>query len=126
MRKLVGLWPLLLFWMSAGVIKCDDNVNSLITDVISKFRLKFPTVLYHGSAPELCFTNQWVLCLNLENEQTLIQKEKGITTSINYFCCRVAKSVLVISKFPSNLRKNQLNFTSVNKLFQPIFCREFT
>ena len=93
MRKLVGLWPLLLFWMSAGVIKCDDNVNSLITDVISKFGLKLPTVVYHGSAPEICFANQWVLCLNLENEQTIIQKGQGITRSINYFCWPVAKIV---------------------------------
>ena len=95
MRKLVGLWPLLLFWMSAGVIKCDDNVNSLITDVISKFGLKLPTVVYHGSAPEICFTNQWVLCLNLENEQTMNRpmKGQGITRSINYFCWPVAKIV---------------------------------
>ena len=77
MREFVGLWFLYLFWMSTSVIKCDDNINSFITDVISKFRLKSPTIVYHGSAPEICFTNQWVLCLNLENEQNIIQKGKG-------------------------------------------------
>ena len=77
MRDFVGLWPLYLFWMSASVIKCDDNVNSFITDVISKFRLISPTIVYDGDAPHICFTNQWVLCLNLENEQTILQKGKG-------------------------------------------------
>ena len=80
MRELGRLGILLLLWMFSNVIQCDDNVNSFITDVISTFRLISPTIIYHENAPEICFTNQWVLCLNIEDQQDILvlkTKDKG-------------------------------------------------
>ena len=77
MRGVWGLGFLLLFWMFPTVINCDDKINGFITDIISTFQLLSPTILYHGDAPEICFTNPWVLCLNLENEQAILMKDEG-------------------------------------------------
>ena len=71
MRGIWGLGCLLLFWMFPTVVNCDDKMNVFVTDIISTFQLLSPTILYHGDAPEICFTKDWVLCLNLENEQAI-------------------------------------------------------
>ena len=74
MRGLLGFF--FLFWMFCSVTG-DDTVNQFIIDTIDTFRFTSPTILYHGDAPEICFTHQWVLCLNYENEQAILLKEKG-------------------------------------------------
>ena len=63
----------ILFWMFLRVNgdESDDSLNSFITDVISKFKLTSPTILYHGEAPEICRKHWWVLCLDQENEQEI-------------------------------------------------------
>ena len=80
MRELGKFGILLLLWMFSNVIQCDDNVNGFIRDVISTFGLISPTIIYHENAPEICFTNQWVLCLNNENEQAIFQEGTGTAT----------------------------------------------
>ena len=58
-------------------IEGDDNLNSFITDVVMKFKLASPTILYHGEAPEICLTQWWVLCLDQENQQEIHIEKKG-------------------------------------------------
>ena len=70
-----------IFFVLPNLMKCDDNINSFISDLISSFRLISPTLIYHGDAPEICFTHLWVLCLNLENEQAILTEEKGWYTT---------------------------------------------
>ena len=65
-----------LFLLLTTDIICADRVNSFIKDISHTFGLRNPTIIYHGNAPDICFRNQWVLCLNLENEQSILQKAK--------------------------------------------------
>ena len=60
----MGLGFLFFLWMLPNVMKCDNNMNGFISDLILTFRLISPTIIYHGDAPELCFTTPWVLCLH--------------------------------------------------------------
>ena len=46
----------------------DANLNSLFTDIITKFRLISPTIIYQGEIPEICITHHWLLCLDQEDE----------------------------------------------------------
>ena len=59
----------LFLWMLPNVMKCDDNVNGFISDLILTFRLISPTIFYHGDAPDLCFTTPWVLCLHQDKKE---------------------------------------------------------
>ena len=55
------------FCMLLGV-NGDDNLNLLFTDIIAKFRLISPTIIYQGEIPEICITHSWLLCLDQEDE----------------------------------------------------------
>ena len=66
-----------LFGLFSTDAVCAGRVNSFIKDISHTFGLRNPTIIYHGTAPDICFRNKWVLCLNLENEQTILQKAKG-------------------------------------------------
>ena len=66
-----------LCWMLPIVVLSDDVLNGFIKDIISTFKLQSPTLVYHGQAPELCFTHHWVLCMNLEFEQGILMDAKG-------------------------------------------------
>ena len=55
---------LFLFLMLPNMIKCEDNMNGFISDLILSFSLTSPTIIYDGDAPEICFTTPWVLCLH--------------------------------------------------------------
>ena len=76
----MGLGFLFLFLMLPQVMKCDDNMNGFLSDLILSFRLISPTIVYHGDAPEICFTKNWVLCLNQENVQAELFKGEGTKT----------------------------------------------
>ena len=60
---------LVLILMLPNATKCDENMSRFISDLISSYNLISPTIIYHGGAPEICFTSHWVLCLNTEKEQ---------------------------------------------------------
>ena len=81
MGRFVGQGFLLFFFILPKMMKCDDNINNFISDLISSFGLMSPTLIYHGDAPEICFTHHWLLCLNLENEHAILMEEKGRYTS---------------------------------------------
>ena len=80
MRESMKLGFLFFFWMLPNVMKCDDNMNGFISDVISSFRLISPTIIYHGDAPELCFTTPWVLCL----QQDILKEGKEIIYNFEF------------------------------------------
>ena len=67
----------LMLWINPTLVICDDTLNAFIADSISTFKLLSPTIVYHGDAPEMCFTHDRVLCLNLENEQDITVEQKG-------------------------------------------------
>ena len=69
---LVGF--LFLSWISLGV---NGEESSFFTDIISTFKLRSPTIIYHGETPEICMRQWWVLCLDLEYRQEIVHKEKG-------------------------------------------------
>ena len=81
MKGYEGLGFLLFLFIIPNMMKCDDNINSFISDLITSFKLISPTLIYHGDAPEICFTHHWVLCLNLESEQAILTEEKGRYTT---------------------------------------------
>ena len=63
---LIGL---LLFWMDLGV-NGEDTISSFIRDMMATFQLNSPTIMYGGDeAPEICYTDQWVLCLSTQATQ---------------------------------------------------------
>ena len=47
----------------------EETISNLIKDIMTTFRLTSPTIVYNGdeSAPEVCHTDQWVLCLPAEH-----------------------------------------------------------
>ena len=64
MRGSMEMGFLFRFLMLPYGMKCEDNMNGFISDLILSFRLTSPTIIYHGHAPEICFTTPWVLCLH--------------------------------------------------------------
>ena len=61
------LWRLLglnlLLWVAS--VNGDDNIDSFLRDLISTFQLTSPTIVYDtDKPPEICYTDQWVLCLS--------------------------------------------------------------
>ena len=69
MQESIILFFLVLILMLPNATKCDENLSRFISDLISSYALISPTIIYHGHAPEICFTSHWVLCLNTEKEQ---------------------------------------------------------
>ena len=55
----------LLLWMERRVDGVNIN-DMFIRDIISTFRLTLPTIVYNSDeeAPDICYTNQRVLCLH--------------------------------------------------------------
>ena len=64
MRGSMEMGFLFRFLMLPYGMKCEDNMNGFISDLILSFSLTSPTIIYDGDAPEICFTTPWVLCLH--------------------------------------------------------------
>ena len=67
MQGEVSFGLVLGFFMLLGV-NGDANLNLLFTDIITKYSLISPTIIYHGEIPEICITRQWLMCLDQEDE----------------------------------------------------------
>ena len=55
------------------MVQADRETTSIfIRDIMTKFQLTSPTILYDKDeeAPEICYTEQWVLCLPIENHDS--------------------------------------------------------
>ena len=66
--KLVIMTTLFLLLLMALRANGADNgtLNAFIKDIITTFRMTSPTIVYSNDeeVPEICYTNQWVSCLN--------------------------------------------------------------
>ena len=62
--KIVRLLGLFLPWMGLRV-DGEDTTSLFLQDLITTFGLVSPTIVYNADeeAPEICYTNEWVLCL---------------------------------------------------------------
>ena len=83
---MVGLFSLnLVYWIFAFGARGDELENQFITDIFSTFGFNSPMILYHGDAPEICFTHQWVHCVNYENEQNIEKSGSLVSWQKNLF-----------------------------------------
>ena len=64
--RLLGLF--LLLWMDLKKVTGEERISSFVRDVMATFRLTSPTIVYDSDeAPEICYTDQWVLCMSSES-----------------------------------------------------------
>ena len=64
--RLLGLF--LLLWMDFKKVTGEERISSFVRDVMATFRLTSPTIVYDSDeAPEICYTDQWVLCMSSES-----------------------------------------------------------
>ena len=101
---------LLLIWMDLSV-SGDKDISSFIRDIMATFGLASPTIVYNKdeTAPEICYTEQWVLCLHpglpswysedvpkqLANESDKEQPNDGThILKFNYECQSCCQAVL--------------------------------
>ena len=64
--RILLLWVVLLVDIR---VNGEETISNLIKDIMTTFRLTSPTIVYNGNeaAPEVCHTDQWVLCLHPEH-----------------------------------------------------------
>ena len=66
-RRLLGLF--LLLWMVTKRANGEETISSFIRDIMTTFKLNSPTIIYDSDeAPDICFTDQWVLCLSSQDK----------------------------------------------------------
>ena len=56
----------------------EERTSNFIRDVMATFKLRSPTLVYEGDeAPEICYEDQWVLCMSSESSQVkeTVQKD---------------------------------------------------
>ena len=71
MRILRLIGPLLLLCMDCSRVNGEDTISSFIKDMMAAFQLTSPTIVYGGDeAPDICYTDQWVLCLSSQVTQS--------------------------------------------------------
>ena len=101
MRVGVPFGVFLGFCMLHGV-NGNANLNSLFTDIITKFRLISPTIIYHGEIPDICLTRSWLLCLDQEKELEIQPDEdikaakRGKLHAIGTSCSSALSVLMVI------------------------------
>ena len=61
----------LLFLVMNCRVNADDIISSFVRDMMATFHLSLPTIVYDGDeAPEICYTDQWVLCVSSQIEKS--------------------------------------------------------
>ena len=61
---------LLLLLMNC-MVNAEDTISSFIRDMMTTFHLSSPTIVYDGDeVPEICYTDQWVLCVSSQAEKS--------------------------------------------------------
>ena len=59
------LFGLLLLLQMGLRVNGEETISNFIRDVMASFRLTSPTIVYGiDEAPEICYTDPWVLCLS--------------------------------------------------------------
>ena len=67
--KMCGIFGLiLLLWMALESVNGEKIPDRFLRDLIATFQLAMPTIVYDtDEPPEICYTDQWVLCLSSEH-----------------------------------------------------------
>ena len=61
---------LLLLLMNC-MVNAEDTISSFVRDMMATFHLSSPTIVYNGDeVPEICYTDQWVLCISSQVEKS--------------------------------------------------------
>ena len=61
----------LLLLLMMGMVNAEDTISGFVRDMMATFRLSSPTIVYDGDeAPEICYTDQWVLCVSSQIEKS--------------------------------------------------------
>ena len=61
---------LLLLLMNC-MVNAEDTISSFIRDMMTNFHLSSPTIVYDSDeVPEICYTDQWVLCISSQVEKS--------------------------------------------------------
>ena len=67
MKNMIVSMPSLVFllWMGQEA-NGEDTLNIFLKDMISKFSLTSPTIVYNSDeeAPDICYTEKWVSCVH--------------------------------------------------------------
>ena len=87
----------------------EGGIDVFLRDIIDTFQLTSPTIVYDSDekAPEICYTDQWVLCLHpglpswypeedqkkLANESDTEKQNDGIL-KLNYKCQSCCQDLL--------------------------------
>ena len=59
------LFVISLLWIAIGSVDGEILRDQFLRDLIATFRLKSPTIVYDTDMPpDICYTDQWVLCLS--------------------------------------------------------------
>ena len=120
MGRPLGLF--LLLWM---VLRVDGekNIDFFIPDVITTFGLTMPTIIYDGAdeAPEICYTNQGVLCLPSENQEkeSTVESETDLERKSTQESATESESKFVKSVTESSIEPKS-NATETNDGMQSI------
>ena len=64
----------LILLLMNSITNAEDTISSFIRDMMATFQLSSPTIVYDGDeVPEICYTDQWMLCLPInEREQDIL------------------------------------------------------
>ena len=79
--KIVRLLGLFLPWMGLRV-DGEDTTSLFLQDLITTFGLTTPTIVYNADeeAPEICYINEWLLCLpHFSNETNKGSNQENTT-----------------------------------------------
>ena len=72
----------------------ETNIDVFLRDIIETYKLTSPTIVYNSDeeAPDICYTNQWVLCLHPglpswypEDDTKKLANDSKIGTINNYY-----------------------------------------
>ena len=83
-RRLLGLF--LLLWMIIKRANGEETISSFLRDIMTTFKLNSPTILYASDeAPDICFTDQWVLCLSSQDKGMRAKEPRAIANGMSGF-----------------------------------------
>ena len=104
--RLLGLF--LLLWMDFKKVTGEERISSFVRDVMATFRLTSPTIVYDSDeAPEICYADQWVLCMSSEssgdqdtNPKEATEEGKNIFLYALFSCI----CTIIFDRFLKNVR----------------------
>ena len=67
----IGRQAGLLLLLMNSMVNAEDTMSGFVRDMMSTFHLSSPTIVYDGDeVPDICYTDQWVLCISSQVEKS--------------------------------------------------------